>query len=141
MAYIPETDSYRQFLTELGLTAEEFQERVALEALSLTPEGLRAFQGAVPEDLGDADRLTPAQATVLHAMMARVAVKALQAKRSQLTSESEGAAGQPTRTCPHCHRSYTGHPALSRTDNKTDICSACGTSEALEAFLRFLTAN
>jgi len=34
--------------------------------------------------------------------------------------------------CPRCGESYTTFPALSRRDNKTDICSACGTSEAME---------
>ena len=32
--------------------------------------------------------------------------------------------------CPKCKRYYSGEPALSR-DNKTDICSDCGTAEAL----------
>ena len=35
------------------------------------------------------------------------------------------------RTCPICGRSYTGHPALSRTDNDTLICPDCGTRQAL----------
>ena len=34
-------------------------------------------------------------------------------------------------TCPICGRSYTGHPALSRTDNETLICPDCGTRQAL----------
>ena len=33
--------------------------------------------------------------------------------------------------CPRCGRMVIGFPALSRLDNKTDICSACGTEEAL----------
>lgn len=33
--------------------------------------------------------------------------------------------------CPRCNREYDGYPALSRRDNKTDICDACGTEEAL----------
>lgn len=37
------------------------------------------------------------------------------------------------RTCPKCGKQYTGHPAISRTDNETIICSECGTREALEA--------
>ena len=37
------------------------------------------------------------------------------------------------RICPKCRKTYTGYPALSRYDNKTEICSACGTKEALEA--------
>lgn len=35
--------------------------------------------------------------------------------------------------CPSCGKAYAGHPALSRKDNKTDICPDCGTREALEA--------
>lgn len=34
-------------------------------------------------------------------------------------------------TCPRCGETYTDYPALSRLDNKTDICSACGAKEAL----------
>lgn len=36
--------------------------------------------------------------------------------------------------CPRCSKPYEGHPALSRKDNKTEICSQCGTIEALAAF-------
>jgi ribosomal protein S27AE len=38
--------------------------------------------------------------------------------------------------CPRCGESYTGFPALSRVDNKTDICSPCGTQEGLDDFYR-----
>ena len=34
--------------------------------------------------------------------------------------------------CPKCGRIYTEHPAISRTDNKTEICPRCGMVEALE---------
>lgn len=37
------------------------------------------------------------------------------------------------RTCPKCGKEYQEHPAISRTDNKTEICPDCGTIEALEA--------
>lgn len=46
---------------------------------------------------------------------------------------SEKIEERKTRTCPRCGRSYKGHPALSRKDNKTLICPLCGTIEALEA--------
>lgn len=36
------------------------------------------------------------------------------------------------RLCPKCDGLYTGYPAISRRDNKTEICSACGFAEALE---------
>ena len=38
-----------------------------------------------------------------------------------------------TAICPLCGQTYTGYPALSRKDNKTEICPDCGTLEALEA--------
>jgi hypothetical protein len=37
-------------------------------------------------------------------------------------------------TCPRCKQTYTEYPALSRVDNKTDICSKCGTAEAMWDF-------
>ena len=33
--------------------------------------------------------------------------------------------------CPSCNREITGHPAISRRDNKTKICAPCGTIEAI----------
>lgn len=39
--------------------------------------------------------------------------------------------------CPRCHKAYDGHPAISREDNKTEVCSACGQYEALEAFNKY----
>ena len=41
-----------------------------------------------------------------------------------------------SRICPVCHRSYTEPPALSRVDNKTEICPDCGMMEALAAMPR-----
>ena len=35
------------------------------------------------------------------------------------------------RICPKCGGPLTGHPALSRIDNKTEICPDCGLIEAL----------
>ena len=40
------------------------------------------------------------------------------------------------RICSVCGRSYTDPPALSRRDNKTDICPECGMREALAAIPR-----
>ena len=37
------------------------------------------------------------------------------------------------RTCPICGTAYRGHPAISRTDNESLICSDCGTRESLQA--------
>ena len=39
--------------------------------------------------------------------------------------------------CPVCGKKYSGYPAISRTDNKTLICSECGTKEALTAFINY----
>lgn len=44
-------------------------------------------------------------------------------------SKSKGS--QKLRKCPKCGKKYYGYPALSREDNKTEICSKCGIEEAL----------
>lgn len=36
--------------------------------------------------------------------------------------------------CPKCKKEFTEHPALSREDNKTEICPECGVRGALEAY-------
>lgn len=36
--------------------------------------------------------------------------------------------------CPRCHGLMSKHPALSREDNKTQICARCGIREALAVF-------
>lgn len=33
--------------------------------------------------------------------------------------------------CPRCLNFYQGYPATSRRDNETEICSGCGTQEAM----------
>ena len=38
-------------------------------------------------------------------------------------------------TCPRCLGNIEGYPAISRTDNKTDICTPCGQTEAMEDFI------
>ena len=45
------------------------------------------------------------------------------------------------RVCPFCGQPYSEYPALSRTDNKTEICSDCGTLEALADFFRIPFEN
>lgn len=42
------------------------------------------------------------------------------------------------KTCPRCKKTYIGYPAISRRDNKTEICSECGTAEALEDFSNYV---
>lgn len=39
------------------------------------------------------------------------------------------------KVCPICGKEYTEVPALSRKDNKTEICPSCGLKEGLEAYL------
>lgn len=41
-------------------------------------------------------------------------------------------------TCPKCLGEIGEHPAISREDNKTRICSECGTKEALSAFAAYM---
>lgn len=35
------------------------------------------------------------------------------------------------RTCPICGKKYQDYPAISRKDNRTEICPTCGTRESL----------
>lgn len=37
--------------------------------------------------------------------------------------------------CPKCKQEYQGYPAISRRDNKTEICPDCGVREALEDYI------
>jgi len=39
--------------------------------------------------------------------------------------------------CPKCRKLVVGYPALSRRDNKTNICSACGQREAMEDYRKY----
>lgn len=39
------------------------------------------------------------------------------------------------KTCPTCSKPLKGYPAISRKDNKTEICSECGVAEALADFV------
>ncbi len=41
------------------------------------------------------------------------------------------------RTCPRCGQNrMTKHPALSRVDNRSQICSECGVEEAMMDFAK-----
>lgn len=42
-----------------------------------------------------------------------------------------------SRICPRCGKTYTEYPAISRKDNKTEICPQCGQLEALEAWQKY----
>jgi len=48
-------------------------------------------------------------------------------------AENEGARIEK-HMCPKCGKTYAGFPAISRVDNKTEICSRCGQMEALQQF-------
>ena len=43
--------------------------------------------------------------------------------------------------CPNCGFPIYGHPAISRKDNKTKICSNCGTAEAISQFQHYLISK
>ena len=45
---------------------------------------------------------------------------------------------EKVKTCPLCKETFTGIGAISRKDNKTEICSNCGTKEALEDFSKYI---
>ena len=51
---------------------------------------------------------------------------------SKLSANSLEAVQKP-RKCPKCNKKYCSYPALSRDDNKTEICPECGIKEALSA--------
>lgn len=42
-----------------------------------------------------------------------------------------------SKICANCGKAIIGHSAISRKDNKTEICDTCGTLEALEAFEKY----
>lgn len=59
-------------------------------------------------------------------------IECLEVSGSDIVGEDEIAAN----LCPRCRKNEIGdRPALSRKDNKTEICSSCGTEEALEGVI------
>lgn len=46
-----------------------------------------------------------------------------------------------SKICPICGKEYMEHPAISRRDNKTEICSECGTHEALKIWSDYIRTN
>jgi len=44
-----------------------------------------------------------------------------------------------SRRCPRCGDPLDRHPALSRADDRTAVCSDCGVEEAIEAMKRNVT--
>ena len=56
-------------------------------------------------------------------------------KKRKMYNEERGT-WQSYDVCPRCDDIMTEFPALSRRDNKTDICSNCGSVEAMEDFYK-----
>ena len=48
-------------------------------------------------------------------------------------SKNKPKVAQKRHKCPKCGKEYIGYPALSREDNKTEICPECGICEAVNA--------
>lgn len=42
------------------------------------------------------------------------------------------------RKCPMCGEYYKGAPAISRKDNKTEICGNCGVAEAMIDYYKYI---
>jgi len=42
--------------------------------------------------------------------------------------------GKKSFICPRCKNLFEGYPAISRRDNKTEICSSCGEVETMFDF-------
>ena len=45
---------------------------------------------------------------------------------------------QKSKICPRCKKEYNCYSALSRKNNKTEICSECGRKEAISDYLKFI---
>ncbi len=43
--------------------------------------------------------------------------------------------------CPNCGYPIYGFPALSRKDDKTEICSNCGIAEAMSIYQNYIYSN
>ena len=50
-------------------------------------------------------------------------------------SKNQPKAAKKRRKCPKCGAYYISYPALSREDNKTEICPKCGVEEAIQAYI------
>ena len=48
-------------------------------------------------------------------------------------TEPNGGSVYRLKICPYCGKPYNKPSALSRKDNKTDICPDCGALEAMES--------
>lgn len=61
--------------------------------------------------------------------MSRLFESSLTGKISNILVEEENK--NKAKFCPRCGNKMSGYPAVSRYDNETEICSECGTSEAM----------
>lgn len=46
-----------------------------------------------------------------------------------------------SKICANCGKAIIGYPAISRKDNKTEICNNCGTLEAVEIAIKYIKLN
>lgn len=60
---------------------------------------------------------------------------------TQVTLEIQVIENDTDELCPICNKELGQYPAISRKDNKTKICSECGTLEALKAWEENLNAK
>jgi len=61
-------------------------------------------------------------------------------EKPKLISNRDGRKGATTimeAHCLRCNKSYTEYPALSRRDNETNICSRCGSIEAMNDLIPY----
>lgn len=49
--------------------------------------------------------------------------------------------GLTIRECPRCGAAYYDAPAISRKDNKTNICPLCGMDEAIQSYVAYCEQN
>lgn len=75
---------------------------------------------------------------VLHLYEKEAALRHIKSGRILTTPVSEFRLANG-KECPICQSKFIGMGALSRRDNKTEICSQCGVNEALEDITKAIT--
>ena len=58
----------------------------------------------------------------------------MDSKKQECITKMEQMTERKEWKCPRCGRKVKDYPAISRRDDKTEICSACGTDEAMFDF-------
>lgn len=124
--------------SKLKNTNKETLVQMIIDAQPITPKTKGKI--VVPNQVGGDVVVTPAKSTGKGAV-AKIITDVLengetaQKNVDQKNEELDAIVNeQEPWTCPSCKLETTDFPALSRRDNKTEICSACGTHEALEDF-------